>query len=86
VLFSLTLMNQQRNLLTENNMVRIEAFVDNEWIVKSWHKNEDFALINAEVIHKGRKCDVRVINKGLIIKFYKGGKHAGTRYTSDKMG
>jgi hypothetical protein len=83
----LTLTSQQRNLLTENNMIkyRVEIFIRNNWAIHSWHKNEDFALINAETLHKSRKCDVRVINKGIIIKFYKGGKNGKTRYSSDKV-
>lgn len=39
----------------------------NNWITKSTHKNEEHAIINADVLAKSRKCWVRVINKGLIV-------------------
>ena len=48
-------------------MSRVELFSNNEWILISWHKNVDNAIINAEVIYRSRKCDVRVISKGNIV-------------------
>lgn len=49
---------------------RVEIFQDNNWIKWSTHKNEENALFNAEVIHKSRKCDTRVIFDGKIIKSF----------------
>lgn len=54
----------------ENNIKsRVEIFdvEANGWIKISWHKDEEHAIINADVIAKSRKCWVRVINKGLIV-------------------
>jgi hypothetical protein len=48
-------------------MSRVELFKDNEWILISWHKNVDNAIINAEVIHRSSKCDIRVISEGKIV-------------------
>lgn len=48
-------------------MSRVELFSNNEWILISWHKNMDNAIINAEVIHRSRKCDIRVITEGNIV-------------------
>lgn len=39
----------------------------NNWIIKSWHKDTEHAIINADVISKSRKCRARVIYKGNII-------------------
>lgn len=49
---------------------RVEVFQDNNWIRWSTHMNEYNALFNAEVIHKSRKCDTRVIFNGQVIKSY----------------
>lgn len=51
---------------------RVEVFQDNEWYRYSAHKNEEFAVINAETINQSRKCDVRVIQGSNIIKFFEG--------------
>lgn len=48
-------------------MSRVELFKDNEWILISWHKNVDNAIVNAEVIYRSRKCDVRVISEGNVV-------------------
>lgn len=53
-------------------MVRVEIFERNEWCFFSAHNDKDYAVINAEVLHKSRKKDVRVIEKGLIIWFKEG--------------
>ena len=50
---------------------KVELFINNNWITHSWHKNEDFALTNAENLSKGRKCDAMVIQKGTIIQYFK---------------
>ena len=39
----------------------------NNWITTSRHKNEENAIINADVISKSRQCRARVIYKGNII-------------------
>lgn len=39
----------------------------NNWITTSTHKNEENAIINADVILKSRKCRARVIYKGNIV-------------------
>ena len=39
----------------------------NNWITTSTHKNEENAIINADVISKSRKCRARVIHKGNIV-------------------
>ena len=46
---------------------KVELFINNNWITHSWHKNEDFALINAENLSRGRKCDARVVFKGEVV-------------------
>ena len=46
---------------------RVEIFQDNNWIKWSTHKNEENAIFNAEVIHKSRKINVRIIHEGKII-------------------
>lgn len=51
---------------------KVELFIKNNWIIHSWHKNEDFAIFNAENISKGRKCDARVVYKGDIVQQFKG--------------
>lgn len=54
----------------ENNIKsRVEIFdVEmNGWVIKSTHKNEEHAIINADVLVKSRKCWVRVINNGVIV-------------------
>lgn len=48
-------------------MSRVELFSNNEWILMSWHKNVDNAIINAEVIYRSRKCGVRVISEGKVV-------------------
>lgn len=48
-------------------MYRVEIFSDNEWVISSWHRREDMARINADVISKSRTCHARVIFDGLII-------------------
>jgi hypothetical protein len=48
-------------------MSRVDLFSNNEWIIMSWHKNVDNAIINAEVIYRSRKCDVRVISEGKVV-------------------
>lgn len=56
--------------MPENNIKsRVEIFdVElNNWITSSSHKDEDHAIINADVIAKSRKCWVRVINRGVIV-------------------
>lgn len=52
---------------------RVELFINNNWVTKSWHKNEDFALINAENLSKERKCDARVVHNGTIVQCFKKG-------------
>ena len=47
---------------------KVELFINNNWVTHSWHKNEDFALINAENLSKSRKCYARVVLKGEIIQ------------------
>jgi hypothetical protein len=44
----------------------VESFEDNEWGSRSYHKNEEWALINADVTYTSRKCAVRVIKDGKI--------------------
>ncbi len=48
-------------------MSRVDLFSNNEWIIMSWHKNVDNAIINAKVIYRSRKCDVRVISEGKVV-------------------
>jgi hypothetical protein len=45
----------------------------NDWIILSRHRNEENAVINAEVTSKSRKCDARVIYNGNVIFSLKGG-------------
>ena len=54
-------------------MSRVEIFTNNEWMINSWHKNLDIAIINAEVLYASRKCDIRVISDGKIV-WAKGGE------------
>jgi|GEM_PF-5813265 hypothetical protein len=61
-------------------MSRVEIFTNNEWVINSWHKNLDHAIINAEVLYVSRKCDIRVINEGKIV-WAKGGDN----YLIDKI-
>jgi hypothetical protein len=44
----------------------VESFEDNNWIKQSYHQNEEWALINADVTYTSRKCAVRVIKDGKI--------------------
>ena len=54
-------------------MIKIKPRVEildhelNNWITTSTHKNEENAIINADVILKSRKCRARVIYKGNIV-------------------
>ena len=47
-------------------MSRVEILENNEWKKHSTHKNEDMAVINAEVAHKSKRCPVRVVTEGKI--------------------
>lgn len=60
--------------LTGGEMVRVEVFPldENCWCLHSRHKNKEYAVINAEVVHKSQGCDVRVIENGEIILFLEG--------------
>jgi hypothetical protein len=50
----------------------VEYFSENNWIRNSYHKNEDNAKINADVIEKSRKCPARVIHAGKIVYYREG--------------
>ena len=56
--------------MTESKLIPRVEILDHElnnWITTSTHKNEENAIINADVILKSRKCRARVIYKGNII-------------------
>lgn len=55
------------------NKYRVEIFINNNWVCKSWYKNEELANASAEKLYKNRKCDVRVVKNGQIVQFYYGG-------------
>lgn len=59
---------------SKQSTYRVETWSssDNCYIQHSAHKNEDHAKINAEVVSKSRKCEVRVIYEGSIIYLVKG--------------
>ncbi len=40
---------------------------DNSWVIRSYHKNKEHAVINAEVAHQSKQCPVRVIYEGKIV-------------------
>lgn len=48
---------------------RLEIFdaEANNWIIKSWHKDAEHAVINADVIARSRNCRARVISGGNIV-------------------
>jgi hypothetical protein len=48
---------------------RVEIFdVElNNYIISSWHKTEDIAIINADVISKSRQTKAQVITNGNIV-------------------
>lgn len=48
-------------------MFRVEYLNGAAWVRHSWHINQDIAVINAEVIHKSRRCAARVISHGKIV-------------------
>lgn len=48
---------------------RVELFVKNNWVRKSWHKNEEYAIINADMLSESRKCDARVICDGNVVHY-----------------
>lgn len=51
----------------------VEIFIINSdmpngnWVISSKHRNEENAIINANIISKSRKCESRVIFQGEII-------------------
>jgi hypothetical protein len=49
-------------------MTIVEILVENTWIKHSWHKDPEYAQINAEVVSKSRNCPARILFKGKIIK------------------
>lgn len=46
-------------------MYKVETLLDNEWILRSTHKNDEIAILNAEVA--GQSHPTRVIYQGKII-------------------
>ena len=54
---------------TNKGKSRAEIFDNevNDFIIISWHKDSDIAVINANTISKSRKCQARVISEGKII-------------------
>ena len=45
----------------------VEMFEDNVWVNHSYHQNEEWAIINADVAYNSHKSSVRVIKEGKII-------------------
>jgi hypothetical protein len=45
----------------------VHLLIDNDWVVWSWHYNEDTALINVDVHTRSKGCSGRVIYNGKII-------------------
>jgi len=56
-------------------MYRVEVFSDehNDYITHSWHKNREYAEIQAEV-KAMTKDSVRIIHEGKAILWYRNGK------------
>jgi hypothetical protein len=48
-------------------MITVEVFRENAWHKVSWHKNAEYALINADVMFKNKNLPYRVIDNGMII-------------------
>ena len=48
---------------------RVEIFDigQNNWVINSWHKDAEHAIINADVISRSRNCWARVISGGNIV-------------------
>jgi hypothetical protein len=44
---------------------RVDIFKDNNWLIYSRHKNEDYAIINAEI--QAKKHSTRIVHNGQII-------------------
>ena len=61
----------------QHHKYRVEYFDKkvNDFVIYSRHKNQEFAEINAKVLNLLRKCDTRVIHKGVVVVFLDVGKN-----------